>query len=90
MGGKLGHDNGDGDVEKLAMVGEAQGVIAGAGSDDAVFFLFGGELEELVAGAAFLEAAGHLEVVELAVDFGRRRAWRGRGSRGRGNGRWRP
>ena len=52
------------------MIGQAQGVVAGAGGDDAAAALVGGELEEFVAGAAFFEAAGHLEVVELAVDLG--------------------
>ena len=69
-GGEFGHDDGDGDVEESPVPREAEGVVAGGGGDDAAAGLGGGELGEGVAGAAFFEAAGALEVFLFAVDLG--------------------
>ncbi len=82
-GGPAGHDDGDGDFEELAVVGESEGVVTGGGGDDAGLFLGGGELEEFVAGPAFFEGAGHLEVVELAEDLGAAEFGEGEGVRER-------
>ena len=63
------HDDGGGDAEQFALIGEGLGVIAGGGGDDAALFLLGRQLGEGVGGAAFFETSGALEVVELAVDL---------------------
>ena len=44
-------------------------MIAGRGGDDAYLLLFGGELDERVARAAFLEASGALKIIELAMNL---------------------
>ncbi len=44
-------------------------MIAGGGGDDAFFLLLGRELGEGVARAALLEAAGALEIIELAINL---------------------
>jgi hypothetical protein len=44
-------------------------VVASGGGDDAALFLFARQLRESVARAAFLEAAGPLLIIELAVNF---------------------
>lgn len=51
------------------MIGEAEGVIAGRGGDDAGAALGVSESQELVASAPLLEAAGHLEMFKFAIDF---------------------
>jgi hypothetical protein len=50
------------------MVGEAERVIARRSRDDSAPLFRGRQEEEGVAGAALLERAGALEVVEFAVD----------------------
>ena len=51
------------------MVGDPLCMVAGGRRDHAALALFGRELQERVARAALLEAAGALQVVELAVDM---------------------
>ena len=52
------------------MVGDALGVVAGRRGDDALRPLGRGELRQEVAGAALLERAGELEVLELQPHVG--------------------
>jgi hypothetical protein len=67
-GGMLGHVDDGADAEAGSVVGEALAVVAGRGADDAAGALFGRQEEELIEGAALLEATGHVEVFELEVD----------------------
>ena len=67
--GVFRHHHGDRDAEQLAVVGEAECVVAGAGRNDATFFSCGRKPEQRVARAALLERAGALEVVEFADDL---------------------
>ena len=53
----------------MPLVGERLGVIAGRGGDHAFLFCSAEKLREGVARAAFLEAAGALEIVELAINL---------------------
>ena len=66
---ELRHHHGRGNAEQSALIGERLRVIAGGGGDDASLFLLGRKLDEGVARAAFLETAGALEVIELAVNL---------------------
>ncbi len=71
------HDHGDGDAQQLAMIRQAQRMIAGRGRDHAALPLLIIQQQQGVARAALLEAAGALQVVELAEDvhaaqFGKR------------------
>ena len=50
------------------MVGQAEGVVAGRGGDDAPAASRGRQQHERVAGTPLLERSGALEVVELADD----------------------
>ena len=75
--GPLGHDDGDGDAQFLAVVGECQGVVAGGGGDDAAGPACASRRARslsLLRAPRSLKRAGDLEVVELAVDLGIRRA----------------
>ncbi len=67
-GGMLGHVDDGADAEAGGVIGEALAVIAGRGADNAAGAFFRRQEEELVEGAALLEAAGHVEVFELEVD----------------------
>ena len=63
------HHDRRGNAKQLALIGEGLGVIAGGGRDDAALLLFRRQLRQGVARAAFLEAAGALQVLELAENF---------------------
>jgi hypothetical protein len=52
------------------VIGEAEGVIAGACGDHAAPLAVRGEAQKGVAGPAFLEGACALEIVEFAEDTG--------------------
>ncbi len=67
--GEFRHHDGDGNAEQPAVVGDALRVVAGGGRDHAALALLGREEQQRVARAALLEAAGALQVVELAVDL---------------------
>ena len=62
------HHDGRGNAEQLRVIGDALRVIAGGRGDHAALALLGRQLQQRVARAALLEAAGALQVVELAVD----------------------
>ena len=66
----IGHHDRDRDAQELAMVGEPEGMVAGAGGDDPAAARGGGQLEKRVAGPALLERAGALEVIQFAEDMG--------------------
>src|SRR2546430_2097720 len=59
------HDEAGRDPEAGGVKGAREAVVAGAGRDDATRALVRVELEQEVGGAALLERAGHLEVLEL-------------------------
>ena len=63
------HHDSRGNAKQFALVSEGLGVVAGRGRDHAALLLFGRQLRERVAGAAFFEAAGALQVIELAENF---------------------
>ena len=54
--------------QQRAVVGDALRVVARGGGDDAAAARLGGELQQRIARAALLEAAGALQVIELAED----------------------
>ena len=63
------HHDRRGNAKELALIGQGLGVVAGGGRDDAALLLFRRQLREGVARAAFLEAAGALQVLELAENL---------------------
>src|SRR5690606_1498704 len=63
--GVLRHDDGRRDAEPPRMIGDALRVVAGRRGDGSPFPLLGRQALEDVGGAALLEGAGHLEVLEL-------------------------
>ena len=63
-----GHDDLGADAERGGVEGDALGVVAGAGRDDAALALRLGEGEQLVECAALLEGAGALKVFQLEVE----------------------
>src|SRR5690606_9068292 len=69
-GGALGHDDGHGHAQTAAVIGQGLGVVAGRGGDDAALLLVRGQLQQPVQGAALLEAAGEVQIVELDPDLG--------------------
>ena len=64
-GRALGHDDGGGNGEALGVIGDALGMIAGGHGDDAGLGLLRRQAAQLVAGAAVLERAGELLVLQL-------------------------
>jgi hypothetical protein len=66
--GKLRHDDRHRDAEQRAVICDAERVIAGGGRDDAALTLRRRKLQQRIACAALLEAAGALQVIELAMD----------------------
>ena len=66
--GELRHDDGHRNAEQRAVIGDALRVVAGRRGDHAALALRRRQLQQRVARAALLEAAGALQVVELAVD----------------------
>jgi hypothetical protein len=62
------HDDGRRNAEQLRVIGDALGVIAGRCGNDAALPRVGRELQQRVARAAFLETAGALQVIELAIN----------------------
>ena len=60
-----GHDHDRAGARVGGRVGDALGVVAGAGGDDAAVKLFLGKLRDLVVGAAQLVGAGALHVLGL-------------------------
>ncbi|MNE42680.1 hypothetical protein D3C80_1368240 [compost metagenome] len=69
-GGALGHDDGHRHAQAAAVIGQGLGVVAGRGGDDAALHLIRRQLQQPVQGAALLEAAGEVQVVELDPDLG--------------------
>ncbi len=63
----LGHDDRGGNGEPLGVERDGKTVVAGAGGDDARAPRVGAQLEQEVGGAALLERARHLEVLQLEV-----------------------
>ena len=61
----LGHDDRGRDAEPLGVERDGETVVTGAGGDDARAPRIGAQLEQEVGGAALLERARHLEVLEL-------------------------
>ena len=59
------HDDGRRDALARRVVGDRLRVVARGGGDDAALARRGRELQDLVEGAALLEGAGHLQVLEL-------------------------
>ena len=66
---ELRHDDGDRDPQQAAVVRDALRMVAGRDGDDAGPSGRFRQQQQRVAGAAFLEAAGALQVVELAEDM---------------------
>jgi hypothetical protein len=64
-----GHHDGRGNAEELRVIGDSLRVIAGGRGDHAASSLLRRQLQQGVARAALLEAAGALQVIELAVDM---------------------
>jgi hypothetical protein len=56
-------------AQALRVVGHALGMVARAHGDHAARALPGAQLGQLVAGAAFLEGGGELQVLELEEDL---------------------
>ena len=68
-----GHDDGGRHTQLLSMIGQGLGMIAGTGGNDALDFLVVGLLEQLqngIAGAAFLEGSGKLSKFMLQIYVG--------------------
>jgi hypothetical protein len=61
----LGHDDGGGNSEPRGVEGDGQTMVPRAGRDDSPPPLLGAELQQQVGGAALLEGAGHLQVLQL-------------------------
>ena len=78
-GSARGHDDGAGDAEVAGRQGDALGVVAGAGGDDARGLLFGSQGGDLVGGAADLEGARPLEVLGLEEEVAPRQPAEGVG-----------
>ena len=51
------------------MIGDAEGVVAGRGGDNATFLLLRGKQQQRVARPAFFEAAGALEIFQFAKNL---------------------
>ena len=64
----LRHDHRHGHAEKPAMIGKTERMIASRSRYHSNFFLPRSQAEQGVPGAAFLERAGALQVVEFAKD----------------------
>jgi hypothetical protein len=62
------HDDDGANAAAGGVVGDALGVVAGAGCDDAALCLVGGQGCDFVERSAFFEAAGHLQVFKLEED----------------------
>jgi hypothetical protein len=76
----LGHHDRHGHAKAAAVIGQALGMVAGAGRDDAAFALFLGQMQKGIERAAFLIGGGELQVFELQPDlqpqiFDRVREW---------------
>ncbi len=69
QGRELRHHDGGGNAQEFSLIGEGLGVITRGGGDDAALLLFRRQLRERVPRAAFLEASGALEVVQLAINL---------------------
>src|SRR5437867_1161479 len=67
-GRPFGHDDDGRDAQPGGVPGHGQRVVAGAGGHDAPAALCRRELEQEVGGAALLEGARHLKVLELDED----------------------
>ena len=67
--GGLGHQGGWGDAVTLGLERQRVSGVSSGSSDDAALCLLGQKLGEGVVRAAFLEAAGALEVVEFAENL---------------------
>ena len=70
----LRHHDGGVNAEPLRVIGDRLRVVPGARANDAAAALFAGERHELIAGAALLEGARHLQVLELEPELAARRA----------------
>ena len=64
------HDDGHGNAQPGAVIGQGLGVVAGRGRHHAAPALVGRQLQQPVQRAAFLETAGEVKVVELDPDLG--------------------
>ena len=62
-----GHDDDRADAAARGVIADGLRVVAGTGCDDTAALLVFSEGEDAIEGSAFLEGAGHLEVVELQV-----------------------
>jgi len=66
---KFGHYYRGRDCEQLALIRQRLGMVACGGGNDSAFLLVRRQLCQRVARAAFLEASGSLQVVELTENF---------------------
>jgi hypothetical protein len=65
---KFGHDDGDVHTQQFTVIGQAQGMVAGRGRNHSTKALLVVEQKQRVACPPLLEAAGALQIIELAID----------------------